>query len=149
MSNPTWQKFDLPVEAAEDDVGADFFSALNKVVKESGVAGPEEGQLCVDVAQTDDELIVVAALSGTPPDKLELHLHNDLLTIRGERVSPVPPGTEHFHQETFWGKFSRSIVLPVDVRHEFTNAEYKNGILTVRLPKVLSGKGIPIVLVDE
>lgn len=149
MPNTAWRKIDLTDGAVDDDAGADFFSALNNAVKESGVTGPEEGQLCVDVAQTADELIVVAALSGTPPDKLDLHLHNDLLTIRGERVSPVPEGAEHFHRETFWGKFSRSIVLPVDVKHEFTNAEYKNGILTVRLPKVQTGKSIPIVLVDE
>ena len=149
MSNTTWRKFDLPVNTSEEDADVNFFSALDSVVKEAGVTNREEGQLCVDVAQTADELIVVAALSGTPPDKLELHLHNDLLTIRGERVSPVPKEAEYFHRETFWGKFSRSIVLPVDVKHEFTKAEYKNGILTVRLPKVQAGESIPIMVVEE
>src|SRR3989338_7244940 len=64
-----------------------------------------EGQLAVDVAQTESELIVIAALAGASLENLEIHLHNDLLTIRGERRSPADPSAEHFYQECFWGKF--------------------------------------------
>lgn len=108
-----------------------------------------EGQLAVDVAQTSDELIVVATMAGTAPDRIGLHLHNDLLTIRGERVSPMPDEAEHFHQETYWGKFSRTIVLPADVRCELVQAQYKNGILTIRLPKRNAEEKIPILVIEE
>ena len=108
-----------------------------------------EGQLAVDVAQTDEELIVVATLSGTKPDKIGLHLHNDLLTIRGERKPPIPRDAEYIYEETYWGKFSRTIILPADVKYEFARAEYKNGVLTIHLPKRSVDSKIPIMVVDE
>lgn len=161
MSKLVRQKFDLPpvegnswsgglpINALEEQADLDLISALRGAAREAHPVSAEEGQLCVDVAQTKDELIVVAAMAGAPPERLELHLHNDLLTIRGERPSPVPAGAEHFHQETYWGKFSRSIVLPVDVKHELSRAEYRNGLLIIRLPKVLADKSIPIMVVEE
>jgi len=116
-----------------------------------GVTSPHEteGQLSVDVAQTDEELIVVATLSGTLPEQVSLHLQNDVLTIRGERRSSVPAGAEYFYEECYWGKFSRTIVLPVDVKAELARAEYKNGVLTVRLPKTKPSNTIPIYVVEE
>ncbi|MDO8499276.1 MAG: Hsp20/alpha crystallin family protein [bacterium] len=141
MSDETLEKLNLffnPPQLAEED----FLS-------ESAPRSPhEEAELCVDVAHTADEIIIVATMAGTTPQKLELHLHNDLLTIRGERSSPVS-GVEYFHRENFWGRFSRSIVLPADVRHEMVRAEYKNGVLTVWLPKTNGGKSIPIEIVEE
>ena len=108
-----------------------------------------EGQLAVDVAHTDEELIIVATMAGTTPENIGLHLHNDLLTIRGVRRSPIPPNSEHFHQEAYWGKFSRTIVLPTDVKYELASAKYKNGILEIRLPKRSVDSKIPILVVDE
>jgi len=108
-----------------------------------------EGQLAVDVAQTVDELVVIAAMAGTAPENIELHLHNDLLTIRGERKSPIEATAEHFYQEGYWGKFSRSIVLPVDVKAEMVQAQYKNGVLIIRLPKANQNSDIPIMIIEE
>jgi len=108
-----------------------------------------EGQLTIDVGQTVDELIVVATMAGTPPDQIELHLHNDLLTIRGQRSSPLPENAEYFYEECYWGKFSRTIVLPCDVRYELTQAQYKYGVLTIRLPKKDADEEIKIMVVEE
>jgi HSP20 family protein len=118
---------------------------------EMGGVNPHEteGQLSVDVAQTDEELIVVATLSGTLPDQVSLHLQNDVLTIRGERHSPVPLGAEYFYEECYWGKFSRTIVLPVDVKAELARSEYRNGVLTIHLPKAKPSNTIPIYVVEE
>lgn len=124
------------------------FSPLLEAGVEKAV-NTDEAQLCVDVATTKDEVIIIATMAGTPPDKLELHLHNDLITIRGERFSPGPANAEYFHQETFWGKFSRSIVLPVDVKHELSKAEYKNGVLVIHLPKIVSDERIPIEVIED
>lgn len=145
MSDQT-KRFSLPLDASND--GADFslFSSLKNQEGEH-VA---EGQLAVDVAQTDDELIVIAAMAGTLPESIELHLHNDLLTIRGERKSPIGEMSEHFYQECYWGKFSRSIILPVDVKAEMVQAQYKNGVLIVRLPKAgQTNSDIPIMVIEE
>lgn len=138
-------RFFLPLETPDD--GGDF--SLFASLKNQAGEHVAEGQLAVDVSQTDDELIVVAAMAGTPPENIELHLHNDLLTIRGERSSPVE-STEHFYQECYWGKFSRSIILPLDVKTEMVQAQYKNGILTIRLPKAKqNSNNIPIMVIEE
>lgn len=111
----------------------------------------EEGQLAVDVAETDKEIIVVSTMAGAALDKLEVCVHNDLLTIRGVRSSPLgrKDGLSYFHEECFWGVFSRSLVLPVDVRGEGARAEYKNGVLTVRIPKHKTEAKIPVRIVDD
>lgn len=100
------KKMKLPVGWENDD-----FSILSslRAEKESWQERESEGQLSVDVAQTDTELVIVATMAGTPPEKIELHLNNDLLTIRGERTPPVEASASYFYQESFWGKFSRTI----------------------------------------
>lgn len=135
----------LPVEGSGEEAEALAFLSSENDWSE----GQTEGQLSVDVAETADELVIVATMAGTAPGDVALHLHNDLLTIRGVRQSPVPEQSEYFYQECFWGPFSRTIVLPVDVRPELARAEYKNGILTVRLPKAVQGSNIPIMVIEE
>lgn len=108
-----------------------------------------EGQLAIDVAQTEQELIIIATMSGTVPDNIGLHLHDDLLTIRGERISPIPDKAEYIYEEAYWGKFSRTIVLPNEVKHELVSAEYKNGILKIVLPKRNIDSQIPITVIEE
>ena len=135
--------FRLPIEQVPGS-GADLSS------EQDIFTTPEpEGQLSVDVVHTAEELIVAATMAGTPPDRIQLHIHNDVLTIRGERPSPMPVGSEYFYEECYWGKFSRTIVLPVDVRPEMARAEYRYGVLTVRLPKVQIDSAIPIFVVEE
>lgn len=109
----------------------------------------EEGQLSVDVCETADELVVVALLAGTQPKDLELHLHNDLFTIRGARFSPITAITTQHSEENYWGRFSRTIILPVEIRADLVRAELKNGILTVHLPKVNTDRAIPVLVIEE
>lgn len=145
MFNNQSKKVSFPINTAENQIDFSLFSSL----KNQNGEHITEGQLAVDVAQTEDELIVVAAMAGTPPENIELHLHNDLLTIRGERKSPIGEMSEHFYQECYWGKFSRSIVLPVDVKSEMIQATYSNGVLIVRLPKANQNSDIPIMIIEE
>jgi HSP20 family protein len=108
-----------------------------------------EGQLAVDVMQTEENLVVVAAMAGTAPEHIQLHLHNDLLTIRGQRSSPIKSSGQYFYQECYWGKFSRSIILPAEVRAELAQATYAHGVLTVILPKSKNQNAIPIMVIEE
>lgn len=139
--------FSLPLENNADDFSilADFMKG--NPAEASAVSS--EGQLAIDVVQTKDEIIVVAPMAGCKAEKVELHLHNDVLTIRGERQSPLSNESDFFYRECYWGKFSRTIVLPVEVKVEMARAEFKNGVLTVALPKTKVDGNIPIVIVEE
>ncbi|MFA6547653.1 MAG: Hsp20/alpha crystallin family protein [Candidatus Magasanikbacteria bacterium] len=141
------QKFSLPLDDSGDD-----FSILADFMKNGSEAGGSvspEGQLAIDVVQTVNEVIVIAPMAGCRSENLELHLHNDVLTIRGERKPPIDQEVDYFYKECYWGKFSRTIVLPVEVKVEMARAEFKNGVLTVVLPKTKVDGNIPIIVVEE
>lgn len=110
-----------------------------------------EGKLAIDIAEAGDTIIVVSTMAGALPDKIEVHIHDDLLTIRGVRNSPLDsvPGVEYYYRECFWGQFSRTVVLPVDVKGELARADYKDGMLTIRIPKRTVDTRVPISVVDE
>lgn len=111
-----------------------------------------EGQLAIDVAETETDLFVISTIAGAVADKIEVYVHNDLLTIRGQRSSPLDGlsfPASYFYQECFWGCFSRTIVLPVDVRGESATAEYRGGVLIVKIPKERRDARVPITVVEE
>lgn len=110
----------------------------------------QEGQLAVDVINTDNNIIVLSTMAGASTSKIEVYVHNDLLTIKGERVMPEDEiGEGNFiHQECYWGRFSRTIVLPVDVKGDSAKAKYDNGILSVTIPKRKIDSKIKIKVVD-
>lgn len=96
----------------------------------------EEGQLAVDVVETRDSILIRSAIAGVKPEDLDIHVTTDLVTIRGtrEKKKEFADSTIHF-QECFWGTFSRSIVLPAHVNPDGAEAEVKNGVLTLTIPK--------------
>lgn len=146
MQDPN-PNFSLPLLNRDED-----FSILADFMKNGGDAGNSispEGQLAIDVVQTQDEVIVIAPMAGCRSENLELHLHNDVLTIRGERKPPLEQEVDYFYKECYWGKFSRTIVLPVEVKVEMARAEFKNGVLTVALPKTKVDGNIPIIIVED
>lgn len=95
-----------------------------------------DGQLAVDVYQDEDAIIVKSTIAGVCPQDIDVSLNNDLLTIKGVRTmnEEVDEG-DFFYRECYWGGFSRSIILPVDVLANQVEAKLENGILTIRLPK--------------
>lgn len=95
-----------------------------------------EGQLTVDVYQDKDNVIVQSTVAGVNPDDLEVNITNESITIRGKREKMEKiEEKNYFYQECFWGKFSRSIILPVEVNPEDSTAVLKNGVLTITMPK--------------
>ncbi|MBT4153959.1 MAG: Hsp20/alpha crystallin family protein [Candidatus Magasanikbacteria bacterium] len=109
----------------------------------------QEGQLAVDVLASEKELLVVSTLAGAEANKIEVFIHNDLLTIRGERRFPIAGSLKSFHKECYWGKFSRSVVLPIDVKGELAQADYQNGVLIIRIPVHSVDRRVPITIVEE
>jgi HSP20 family protein len=95
-----------------------------------------EGQLTIDVYQTPAEIVIQSTIAGVEPENLDIAITNDMITIRGRRQKQEEvKGEDYFYQECYWGNFSRSVILPVDIDADKAVASLKNGILTIRLPK--------------
>jgi HSP20 family protein len=95
-----------------------------------------EGQLTVDVYQTSSDIVVKAPIAGVRPEDVDISITDDVLNIKGERKEEIKVSRENYYtQECYWGSFSRSIILPVPVITEKAHATFKNGILTITIPK--------------
>ncbi|OIP78971.1 MAG: hypothetical protein CO002_04835 [Candidatus Portnoybacteria bacterium CG_4_8_14_3_um_filter_44_10] len=100
-----------------------------------------EGQLTIDVYQTPSDIVIKSTIAGVSADDLDIAISNDMVTIRGARKKDEEVRTEeYYYQECYWGAFSRSVILPVDIEADKADAALKNGILTIRLPKVEKAK---------
>ena len=100
-----------------------------------------EGQLTVDVYQTDKEIVIQSAIAGIEPDDLDIIIENDMVAIRGNRERLFEEEKRnYFYQECYWGQFSREIILPEEVDNSRAKATMKKGILTIRIPKIESKK---------
>lgn len=95
-----------------------------------------EGQLTVDVHQDDENIIIQSAIAGVTSENIDISITNDMITIRGKRPPPNVDPRQYYHQELYWGPFSRSIILPVKVDPDGAKASMKHGLLTVILPKL-------------
>jgi HSP20 family protein len=91
----------------------------------------------VNLHEDNDNLYVEAMAPGIDPDSLNLVVVHNTLTISGEKKGPPDEiGTDAFHrEERAGGKFVRTIALPVEIDDSKVNAEYKDGLLLVTLPK--------------
>ncbi len=94
------------------------------------------GQAAVYVYETKESIIVMAPMPGVEKGDVDLSLVENTLTIRGDRKKPAGAGEGTVYaDELHWGDISRSIVLPVQVREEGSEAVLKDGMLTVTVPK--------------
>jgi len=99
-----------------------------------------EGQLAIDVYQTENELIIQSAIAGVKSENLDVSLEKDIIAIKGSREKPFEKEGDYFTQECYWGSFSREIIMPVEVDPSRALAELKEGILTIRIPKIVREK---------
>lgn len=146
-----------------------FFEEVNKEAKEASFGGEEVeielakagsavaakrtedemleetdengGQLTVDVYQTPTEIIVESPIAGVNPEDIDVAISSETVTIKGKREREERVRAEDYvYQECYWGKFSRSVVLPTEVDADSAEATIKNGVLTIRLPKLNRSK---------
>jgi HSP20 family protein len=89
----------------------------------------------LDLYQTNDDVVAVVELPGMRKEDIDLSLHDGMLTISGERKEESTEGDKTARTERFVGKFRRSVSLPTRVDSSKVTATYKDGILTVTLPK--------------
>ena len=110
----------------------------------------EEGQLSVDVFQTKDAIVIKSTIAGVKPEDIDISINNDMVTIRGKReIDETISEDDYFYQECYWGGFSRSIILPVEIMPDKVDASLKNGVLTVTLPKAKKSQAFSIKVKEQ
>ena len=110
----------------------------------------EEGELAIDLYETENELVLKSAIGGVKAENLDISITNDMITITGERqLEEKEEIKKNYYQECFWGRFSRAVILPKEVKSDLATAVIKNGILTIRLPKAGDNKKQGIKIIEE
>ena len=94
------------------------------------------GAPAIDLYQTDNDVVVKAALPGLKTEDVQISITGDVLTLKGEfkQNNEVKEATYHIKEQRY-GSFERSVMLPIEVQSDKAKAEFENGILTVTLPK--------------
>jgi HSP20 family protein len=102
----------------------------------------QDGELVVDVYETNADFVVLAAIAGIQIKDLDISLEKDMMIIKGNRCDPHDGADKkYFYQECYWGPFSRKVVLPENIDIDKADAQIDKGILTVKIPKNEAGSG--------
>ncbi len=91
-------------------------------------------RLPIDAYSTENELVIIASVPGVNPEEVEITIEGDTLMIKGEVPAPLG-NVNYIMQERGHGRFSRTLTLNVPVQADKAEAEFVNGILTLRVPK--------------
>ena len=134
---------DMLVEEEPVDTPVDTQNAVTEQIYEEEVADDDwdedediPGQLAVDVYETADKLIIKARTAGIERKDLDVSISDNIVTISGVRSGSEDDKVTQWHiQECYWGEFSRTIALPVQVKEDGVEAVLKDGVLTVSFEK--------------
>ena len=127
------------VKADEDALGfpEPVEEELNELIEEDAV----DGELPVDVYNRENEIIVKTMVAGIRPENLDIDITRSMVSIKGTRqVSEEVDEKDYYHKELYWGTFARTVTLPEEIDVEESEATEKNGLLTIRLPKIDKAK---------
>lgn len=106
-----------------------------------------EGELVIDVFETNSDFIVLTAIAGVQIKDLDISIEKDMMIIKGQRANPhETPEKKYFYQECYWGPFSRKIVLPENINIESAQAAMDKGMLTVKIPRKIDDKKKDIIV---
>lgn len=134
---------DMLVEEEPVDTPVDTQNTVTEQVYEEEVADDDwdedediPGQLAVDVYETADKLIIKARTAGIERKDLDVSISDNILTISGVLSGSEDDKVTQWHiQECYWGEFSRTIALPVQVKEDGVEAVLKDGVLTISFEK--------------
>jgi HSP20 family protein len=133
-----WRNSGSLLAPTMDDFVEKFFYGWPRFEKETDISWSPR----VDIHETDKEIIIDAELPGISKEDIKVELKNNTLTLSGERKQEKKSETGNsFRIERHYGKFERSFGLPETVLGDKVNAKFKDGILTLTLPK--TEKAIP------
>jgi HSP20 family protein len=117
-----------------------FFEPRWDVLESTGDWAPK-----VDVSETKDAIVVKAEIPGVDQKDINVSLQDQMLTIKGEKHHEKEDKDEKYHRvERSWGSFTRAFRMPAAVDREKVEATFKNGTLTITLPKAPGAKGTTI-----
>lgn len=103
--------------------------------------GIQEWTLYVDVSETDEDVVVRAELPGLDAKEIDVHVSDDTLTIRGEKRTEKEAKEERpYTSERYFGPFERVVRLPARIQEDKVDAQFKNGVLRIRMAKVEKAK---------
>ena len=136
-----WNKPETPTRATfgqlfdlRDELDRLFDSSFAGLATTSGILNGWTP--AVDLYEEQDNFMVQAELPGLKREDIDVTLHDNALTISGERKSEEKhEDAETYREERFYGRFHRSITLPKAVKSDKVSASYRDGVLTVTLPK--------------
>ncbi len=120
----------------------EFNSLINTVFGEPFFGGvpalaTDDGTLAVDVSEDQENVYVRSSLPGFAKDEVSVEVHDSVLSIKAEhKAESEEKGEKYYRRERRFGSMSRSIALPSPVREGEAAAELKDGVLTVRIPRV-------------
>ncbi|MBI2628185.1 MAG: Hsp20/alpha crystallin family protein [Candidatus Niyogibacteria bacterium] len=123
---------------AEENADAKKRSSLPKETdKKDWLPESDEADLAIDVFQTPNEITIQTMVAGVKPEELDISITQDMITIKGTRRKEIKiEEKDYYFQELYWGKFSKSIMVPEEIDEEGAEATIKNGLLTIRLPRI-------------
>ena len=128
---------------AADENSSEKNIKMEKDLKNNNEANDEqeEGQLAVDVYATDTSYVIESAIAGVKGEDIDVSITIDSVTINGKRSKEDKDSNkEYLCQECFWGKFTRTVILPQEIDADRAVASFRNGILRIVLPKILRDK---------
>jgi len=138
MAIQRWEPYREAVSLrdAMNSLFQDSFVRPLSILAESDVA-----MLPLDVAETEDDFVVKASLPGLRPEDVQITAIGDTLTIRGEMKTEEEKKDEHYHlRERRYGQFQRTVKLSSPISADKAQANFENGVLTLRLPKAEEAK---------
>ena len=123
----------------DDELSTNDTPAVSAPADDTWDESEEEfpGQLAIDVYETDEKLVVKARTAGVNKEELDVSISDGILTISGTLSSGDETDAINWHiQECYWGEFSRTLALPVNVKEDEVEAFLKDGVLTISFSKV-------------
>src|SRR5215471_15113879 len=119
----------------QEEVNRLFTGNLSRAFEDEGIARGAWSPN-VDIYENKEQIVLEAELPGMKREDFDLSVENSVITLRGQRQFEKKDESDNYHRvERAYGSFTRSFTLPNTVTAEDANAEYKNGVLRVTLPK--------------
>lgn len=128
----------IRIDNEEEDILLEETEEESKGIKNNDWMEEEndEAELTIDMYHNHSDIIIKAMVAGVKPEDLDISIRRDMVSIKGKRKEDRVNEEDYFTKELYWGKFSRTIMLPQEVEPEEAEATEKHGLLTVKLPKI-------------
>ena len=145
MAIERWRPFGALMDRSPfQEIQSEMNRLFDSVLGHPAVAWETGGRFwmpSMDICETNDDLLLSFDLPGVPEKEISLSVTGEVLTLKGERRgNDQANGGSSFHGERTFGRFERSVRLPVPVEAERVTATYRDGVLEVRLPKAESSR---------